>query len=465
MDRSFGMIVRLSLALFLCIGLGCQLPEEEQKEPGPPHMVIFLSDDHGYEFSGCYGSPDVLTPNIDALAKEGMKFTHVFAASPTCSPSRSVLFTGLYPNRNGAMGNHAGIKPGVKALPGYLKELGYRVVLANKKHIKPFEQFGFEYLAATLPEDENNPRKYRQEGLDVDLVDEFLQQHAKENPSQPLCLILAENNPHVTWEQNKTYIPDLLTVPPYMVDTKMTRIALSNYFQDITTMDRKIKEVRNSLEAHGYADNTLFIYTSDQGAEWPHSKWTVYDTGIRVPFLAVWPNKIKAGIENTSMISFTDLLPTLVDLAGGDPPQEIDGLSFKDVLLENRKSFRNRVYASHTGDGTMNQFPQRGVRTMKHKYVLNLNPENKWTTHFTLVPDIHESHLEVYKTWAEKAENDEEAARLLDIIENHPAEELYDLANDPYELNNLAYQSGMEGTVKAFRKYLRNWMEFTGEGD
>ncbi|MHC4556685.1 MAG: sulfatase-like hydrolase/transferase [Planctomycetota bacterium] len=244
-----------------------------------PNIVMYLSDDHGVDFLGCYGNKDVQTPNIDALAKEGMLFTNMFAASPTCAPSRSVLWTGLYPARNGCMGNHTTCRDDITALPTYLRQLGYRIVLANKFHAKPREKvFNFEYIEAKLPPNPDNHRKYRREGLNTKAVDEFLADHTKNQPNTPLCLIIADSSPHVTWEPNKIYDPAKLQLPPYIVDTELTRKAMANYYQDITTMDKRVGEVRAMLKKYGFEDNTLFIYTSDQGSEWPHSKWTVYDT-------------------------------------------------------------------------------------------------------------------------------------------------------------------------------------------
>ena len=193
----------------------------------PPHIVMFLSDDHGIDFVGCYGNEAIQTPNIDALASQGCRFTQMYAATPTCVPSRSVLYTGLYPARNGAMGNHTQTRPDVRSLPHYLRPLGYRVVLANKIHVQPAQAFPFEILKATLPANSDQPRRYRQEGLDVAVVERFLQDHRREHPDQPLCLILADNSPHVTWQKNRTYDPDTLPLPPYIVDTPITRRAMS----------------------------------------------------------------------------------------------------------------------------------------------------------------------------------------------------------------------------------------------
>jgi arylsulfatase A-like enzyme len=423
-----------------------------------PNIVMYISDDHGIDFLGCYGNKDIKTPNIDALAKEGMLFSDMFAASPTCAPSRSVLWTGLYPARNGCMGNHTVCRDDVTSLPTYLDRLGYRVVLANKRHTKPKEVFCFEYINAALPRNPANPRKYRREGLNIRTIDEFLSEHSKNQPEKPLCLILGDSSPHVTWEPNKTYDPATLQLPRFIVDTKLTRRAMANYYQDITTMDKRVGQTRAMLKKYGFDDNTLFIYTTDQGSEWPHSKWTVYDTGIHVPFIAVWPGKIKPRSVCDAMISFVDITPTFIDIAGGQQPEGLDGKSFLDVLSGKTKAFHKYIYASHTRDGNMNVFPQRGVRDSRYKYILNLRPENKWTTHFTKVPGIPDSHKQVWDTWVEKAKIDTKVAKLIDIIEHHPAEELYDLRTDPYEFNNIADRPENRPVLREMRDRLNEWM-------
>jgi arylsulfatase A-like enzyme len=454
------LLLAASAAILLAVAIQ---PAAAAQSSDKPHIVIFLSDDHGCEFAGCYGNPAIQTPHLDALAGEGMRCTSVFAASPTCTPSRSVLYTGLYPMRNGAMGNHTDCKPSIRSLPTYLKSLGYRVVIINKADVRPKEVFDFEYLDATLPSNPDHPRGYRSEGLDTAGVDRFLAAHAKEHPQQPLCLILGESCPHVVWEQNKTYDPARLPIPPYMVDTPKTRAGLANYYQDITTMDRHIGDVLHSLAEHGYADHTLFIYTSDQGAEWPHCKWTLYDTGLRTPFIIRWPGKVAAGSVCDALVSFIDVTPTLVDVAGGQTPESLDGRSFLPVILGKSKTFRDKIYATHTGDKQMNVFPQRCVRDGRYKYILNLRPENVWTSHFTKVPGIRNSHKEIWDSWVEKAAGDPQAARLLNIIEHHPAEELYDTRSDEYELNNLAGRADLKPVLEAMRRDVKQWM--TAQGD
>lgn len=459
---------RLLLALFVAILPAACLQAASEHDSATtlqrPNIVMYLSDDHGVDFVGCYGNPAVRTPNIDALAKEGMKFNRVFAASPTCSPSRASMFTGLWPQRNGTMGNHTDCRPGTRSLPAYLQALGYRVVAANKTDVRPKSVFGWELLAATLPTDPKF-RRYRDEGLDTAKVDEFLGAHLREHPDQPLCLLLGDNGPHVVWETNKIYDPAALPMNPLLVDTPKTRLALANYYQDITTMDKRVGEVMDSLKRHGLVTNTVFIYTTDQGPEWPRCKWTLYDSGLRVPFIVRWPGVVKPGTDCDALISLVDITPTFVTIAGGRAPIGIDGISFMNVLSGKSASRRPDLFATHSGDGEMNMFPERAVRDSQYKYILNLHPDREWTTHFTKVEGIPNSHAEVWNTWIDKAKADPGAAHLMDLIVHHPAEELYDTQRDPYEMTNLVNQSDLKPVLIRLRNRLAQLRKQTNDQD
>ena len=193
------------------------------------------------------------------------------------------------------MGNHTDCRSGIRSLPSYLQALGYRVVAANKTDVRPKAVFDWEVVPAALPPNPDRNRRYRGEGLDTAKVDKFLASHASQRPNEPLCLILGDNCPHVVWEPNRDYDPARLPIPPFMIDTPKTRLALANYYQDITTLDRHLGDVLASLQRHGFESNTMVIVTSDQGPEWPHCKWTCYDTGLRAPFIVRWPGKARAG--------------------------------------------------------------------------------------------------------------------------------------------------------------------------
>jgi uncharacterized sulfatase len=353
----------------------------------------------------------------------------------------------------------------VKSITHYLKGLGYRTVLANKTHVKPVEVFDFEYVKASLPAVAGRQRRYRQEGLDTAVIDRLLADHARSRAGQPLCLVIADNGPHVVWEPNRIYDPARIPLPPIAVDTPITRAAMANYFQDITTTDQRLGAVMASLTRHGFDESTLLVYTSDQGPEWPRSKWTTYDAGLRVPFVARWPGRIQPGTVTDAMISLVDVTPTFVDVAGGRRVEGLDGRSFQPVLLGRAASFRREIYASHSGDGEMNRFPQRSIRDLRYKYILNLHPERKWTTHFTLVPGIPGSHKEVYDTWLERARSDADTATLIERIERHPAEELYDTQADPYEMENLAARPEMRALLARLRGRMKQMRAQLGDTD
>lgn len=455
-------LLSLLTVLFLAQGQPDSAPlSHTQKRP---NIVLYLSDDHGVDFVGCYGNAAVRTPNIDTLAREGMKFNLMFATSPTCSPARASMFTGLWPQRNGTMGNHTDCRPGIRSLPSYLQALGYRVVAANKMDVRPNSDFGWELLPATLPTN-HKFRRYRDEGLDTAKVDAFLSKYVRDGSQRPLCLLLGDNGPHVVWETNKIYDPAALPMNPLLVDTPKTRLALANYYQDITTTDQRLGQVMASLKRHGLDSNTLLIYTTDQGAEWPRCKWTLYDSGLRVPFIVRWPGVVQPGTECNALISGVDLTPTLVAIAGGAAPSDVDGVSFLDVLLGKASSCREEIFATHSGDGVMNVFPERATRDLRYKYILNLHPEREWTTHFTKVKGIPNSHAEVWQTWIAKAKTDAAAAHLVGMIVHHPAEELYDTRNDPYELTNLAARAEDKPVLERMRERLAQWRKKSGDQD
>jgi len=382
-----------------------------------PNIVLFLSDDHGWLDSGCYGNKVVETPNIDRLAKEGMRFTRAFTTSPTCTPSRCSLLTGLYPHRNGAHPNHSTMRARVKTLPSYFADIGYRVVHEGKTHVMPQKAFPWESRW-----DNRRPSVRRIDALLADPGD------------KPLFLYVASREPHVPWTKRPAYDPAAATVPPYLEDTPRTRGSLVRYYTDVRNCDRELGRVLALLEKHKMTDNTIVFYTSDNGAQFRHAKWELYDAGIRMPFVVRWPGRVKPGTVTDAMVSFVDMLPTLMAAAGGRPPADIDGRNFLGVLEEKTEKHRDAIFATHTGDvkptRRLNYFPMRALRTDTHKYILNLVTKN---TAFI---------------------RDRRVAKQINGEWVWPEEELYDLRVDPHELKNIADGPAHQATRVALRKRL-----------
>lgn len=421
--------------------------------PTRPHIVLFLADDHGYWDSPIYGSRAVRMPNLERLAARGMTFTHAFTASPTCVPSRSILMSGLYPARNGALPNHSGLRAGVKTLPSYLKELGYHVAHFGKSHFQP---------KTAYPDLEFVPSEIRRGPLTSDLdppaLDRWLAQRSKGD--QPLCLVVCSHSPHVYWPENEGYDPAKVELPPTFADTPETRAERAKYYTDITNADRQLGEVLETVNRH-LGDSTLFLYTSDNGAQWPFAKWSLFDAGIRLPFVAAWPGVVKPGSRTEALVSFCDLLPTCVEFAGGGTVADLDGRSFAGVLRNPRQKHRADIFAAHSGDGDWNVFPMRAVRTTRHKYIRNLHPEFEYHTHIDLAgPQDGKTYFD---SWVAQAKTNPGAAAVVRRYHERPAEELYDTVSDPHETRNLAADPRHARLLADLRDRVTRWMAQQGD--
>lgn len=418
-------------------------------ETKQPNLVLFLSDDHGYFDSPPYGSKVVRTPALQELANEGMLFTHAFTTSPCCVPSRASLMSSLHNMRNGVIGNHQEMKPGIRTMPSYLKALGYRVAHFGKSHFQPKENYpDWEWVPSNI-----NGGPLNQD-LDTSAVEQWLA--ARKDKSQPVALFVNCHSPHVFWEPNSGYDPAHVELPPTFVDNLETRQWRCRYYTDISKMDAQLVQVRASVKRH-LPQNTIFLYTSDNGSQWPFAKWNLYDAGLRMPFVLSWPGVVPAGTRSSALLSFLDILPTFVELAGGKPPAGIDGESFVPVIRGKTKQHREEIYALHTGDKNMNVYPHRCVRTQRFKYILNLHPEFKYTTHIDLAGNRDGKGF--YDTWVEQAKTDPKAAAILKRYHQRPAEELYDTEQDPHETNNLAADPHHAKTLAALRTKLKAWMK------
>jgi N-sulfoglucosamine sulfohydrolase len=430
-----------------------------------PNIVLFIADDHTATDCGAYGSREVRTPNLDRLASEGLRFNRAFAGSPVCIPSRAVIYTGLMPLRNGAHANHvpgaSALRDGTLTLPHFLSGLGYRVAHAGKRHYSPEILYPFERIPnSEAPEPGYDAAPALRMDLQVEVVEAWLVEAAKAR-DQPFCLIVCDHSPHVIWPEQAEYDPEAITVPPHHIDTPELRIARSRYYTDITKMDRNVGRVLAALDRNGFTGNTLFIYTADQGAQWPFAKWSLYDEGIRVPLIMRWPGRLPPETESDAMVSLADLLPTFIELAGGQPPLDLDGRSLRPLFSGETHAHRHAIFASYSQDGIRNLTPMRCVRTDRFKYILNLTA-NRYTTHMDS-SGSRDGERDYWPSWRRVAERDSRAARVLQRYHERPSEELYDLLVDPLELHNLADDAAYADIRIDLAGQLRAWRKAQGD--
>ena len=424
-----------------------------------PSILLVIGDDMTWSDCEPYGSRQVRTPHMARLARAGIRLDAMFTATAMCAPTRQQLYTGLFPVRNGAYPNHSGVHPTVRSLPHHLKALGYRVGLIGKTHFKPRECYPFEFLKGGGKGGASNTQA----------IAEFVNR----DKSQPYCLIVCSNEPHTPWSKGDASAspPDKLAVPPYLVDTPVTRQGLAKYFAEITFLDGQLGACVKIVDESGRKADTMVIFTSEQGMSMPFGgKWTCYDTGLKTDFIVRWPARIKPGTSTKAMTQYVDVVPTLIEAAGGDPAKAdpgrpdaqgkrgFDGRSFLAVLLGKTDEHRDHVFGCHTTRGIINGsecYPVRSVRSRTHKYIRNLNHETEFTNAVT-----QKGRSSVLASWLEKGGAAAARAR---AYQRRPAEELYDMRKDPWELRNVAADPAYAEVKAALRRELDAWMAQQGD--
>ena len=437
------------LALLACASWGADAARR-------PNVVLFLADDLSWADCSIHNpTSGIDTPNMERLARDGMTLSHAFVASPSCAPSRAALLTGLGPARNGAMFNHSIPDRLVKKWPAYFSEAGYDTAAFGKvAHYATVRSYGFDHASHF---------KYHEDECVTAAVD-WLE---KRQSDRPLCLIVGTNWPHVPWPQKSQYAPGSVALPPTQIDTPETREWRARYAEAVTKADRDLGLLYDAART-ALGKDTLFLFSSDHGSQFPFGKWNCYDEGLRTPLIASWPGRIVRGSKSDALVSWLDLLPTCLDATGATPPSsgtavgQISGRSFLPVLLGQKGEHREMIFATHSGDGRMNEYPMRAVRSRRWKYIRNLSPEAEHHTHIDRAKS--EDGKGYWDSWEKKGAAEPAAAAVLARYLRRPAEELYDLAADPWELNNLAAVPEHAETVAKLRDELDRWMKAEGDG-
>ncbi|MDR8392408.1 sulfatase [Aliifodinibius sp. S!AR15-10] len=456
--------MRKLLPLLLMVFIWAEvLPAQPDLQKGEkPNILLFIADDMTWRDTPVYGNDDVETPNISRLAEEGMRFDNMFTATAMCSPTRQQLYTGLLPVRSGAFPNHSRVYDGVKSFGHHFKDLGYQVALIGKKHYGPPESYPLNFLGGR---DHDNGK-----GTDIHLdnIRPVL------NESQPFFLVIANNQPHTPWNRGpvEKYRAKNLEVPEYMVDTKKTRENLARYYAEITYADSLLGRSLDLLEEAGKSENTIVIFTSEQGSQFPFAKWTNYDLGLKTGFIARWPGIVPAGSHTSALTQYVDVIPTLLEAAGQNPEvvntgsldsrgqSGFDGRSFLGLLTENKKEHRQYVYGVQTTRGIFSGsvcYPIRSVRSSNYKYILNLNSSSPFRN---LVTTAEQG---IYQSWIQATNEGSNQRQYVMKYTKRPREELYDIRKDPYERNNLADNSEYNDVKKRLAKKLNEWMQQQGD--
>ncbi len=403
-----------------------------------------------------YGSKQVHTPNIARLAKEGLCLDNMFNMVPVCAPTRQSLLTGLGPIRNGAYPNHSEIYDGIKTLPTYLQNLGYNTALIGKRHYGPETSFPFDFLGGRQHDDGS--------GIDINLSK--AEDYLRKSTDKPFFLMFASNQPHEPWTRGnqQAYDPKKIKLGANMVDTDLTRKQMAKYFAEITYLDSLVGYCLDMLDRLGLKENTVVMLATEQGNSFPFSKWTLYDQGLRSGFIVRWPGMVKPATRNPAMLEYVDVVPTLIEIAGGDPGiintgskdaygnTDFDGRSFTRVLTGQTNHMRDYVFAENTTRGIFfgsDAYAIRSARDTNFLYIHNLNYGSKFQNTVTRSP--------LFKQWMAT-----DSIRS-SFYQTRPEEELYDLNNDPHELHNLAAIPKYQATKARLSAQLQAFMKQQGD--
>lgn len=423
-----------------------------QHEDTPPNILVFIADDAGMDF-GCYGNEGIKTPNIDALAADGMICQNAFLTASQCSPSRASILTGKYAHSIGAEDLHMDMEAGHDIVPHYLAKQGYYSGIMLKGHIGERAMSQFDW-------NDKGGEDYGK-GLWNDKVLSNFQQFLDKTGDRPFFMWTGFIDPHRPYTDPVNGAPAVhskedVRVPPFLVDGEGTREDLADYYDEIHRMDRHIGMMLDELKRRGLYENTLIIFFSDNGFPFPRGKATLYDSGIQTPLIFSWKDKIAAGTSYEGLMSLIDLAPTLLDVAGCEIPSDYVGESFRGIFSDLNAKGRDYIFAErnwHDTDAHM-----RCVRSGKYKLIMNSYIELP----FPIIGDLWRS-----ESWLELLEGrkNQELTAGQAFIFTYPRYrfELYDIEKDPFELNNLTTNPDYFNVMEELNHHLLRWIDETGD--
>ena len=430
----------LNCSLWLMLCLACFIPSVTFAAK-PPNILLIVSEDNGPEL-GCYGDPYAKTPHLDQLANEGVRFENAFVPYSVCSPSRACFLTGLYPHQNGQIGlathKFAIYHADTPNFVTLLKANGYQTGLIGKLHVNPESAFPFDFHAIRGA---NFNRKHT--------VMDYAKQAAaffSKSGDKPWFLSVNFPDAHLPFIRKINGRPaqpltenEVKPMPWMGVNTRRIREQVANYYNCLSRLDDGVGLLLAELKKTGQADNTIVFYFGDHGAQFPRGKGSVYEGGLRVPFIVRWPGVASAGKVRSELTSTIDILPTALAAAGITAPTNLPGWDLKPVLAESKPTqWRQYIFGFTTGSFPRNCFIQHSLRDARYKLISSPRPGTKNLIAGSYLDETHQHFVISGATTKDQATAAESVKRAFALWSKPPRYELYDLLEDPYEWNNLA---------------------------
>ena len=431
----------------------CSSPSTTKDESSRPNILWLVAEDLS-PYLAAFGDSTVVTPNISRLAAEGIRYTNAFSVSGVCAPSRAALATGMYPTRIGA--THMRTMGNIKFLPEGIVPYEAMPSADVKMHSEYLRRAGY-YCS-------NNPKEDYQFNKTLTAWDESSREAHWRNKKegQPFFAIFNFQVCHESqiWAraEDSLWVADDLEVPipPYLPDNEVGQRDMRRMYSNILEMDHQVGEILRQLEEDGYLDNTIIFWYGDHGGPLPRQKRLLYESGVKVPLIIRYPDKARAGEIDDRLVSFIDFKPTLLSLAGIEPPAYLDGRAFAGEYEAPSK----RKYIHGAADRFDAQYDQiRMVRDSRYKYLRNYRPEQGYYLEVKYREQM--AVMQELLRMRDNGELDEYQAQW--FRESKPEEELFDTWQDPHELFNLAADPAYGEKLAELGKECDRWIEETGD--
>ena len=435
-----------------------------------PNFLLVITDDQSWIHTSFAGYPAVKTPNFDRIASEGIYFRNAYTSAPTCTASRSAILTGQHFWRLGSAGQLWGEFPAsLTTYQNILEKNGYKVGYTGK---------GWGPGKAVMGNPAGHDYNQIQKDVDpnfstIDHVENLKQFLLEKKPDQPFSFWVSPTEPH------RPFLRDVgansgeinmakISVPPFLPDVPVVRNDIADYLYEIQWFDKELGKVLQVLEERGELDNTVIVYTSDNGMAFPRAKSNNYEYGTHVPFAVRWGNGIADHQDVTDFLSLTDIAPTFLDLAGITAPAAMTGKSFRQQLLAKKSGRidkqRNAAFSGferHIKDARLEDrgYPSRAIHTDKYLYIQNFAPD-RWPAGMPpKLLDIDDGSPT--KNFLRKLDKNELFWKL--AADKRPAAELYAIDRDPGQLNNLADNPEYKSLQDSLEQQLLKQMQQTGD--
>ena len=461
MKKTFNISIVLMIVMVLSFQSSCELfpnkTTSNKIQTKRPNILLLMSDNQSAEHLGCYGDTSIKTPHIDKLAKKGLIFKNAFCSAPSCSPARASMLTGQDIWNLGEAANLWSSFPRVKVYSKLMEESGYHVGIDGK---------GWGPGDETVTGWDQNPG-----GARYGSFEEFFNETEK---GQPWMYWYSSRDPHRPykkggWKNSGIHL-DSIHVPPYLPDNIEVRKDIADYYNEIQRFDEEVGSYIALLKEMAQLENTVIIVCSDNGWQMPRGLANLYDFGTKIPLIISWPKFFPPGRKVDDFINIKDFAPTFLELANILIPEEMNAQSFVDILTSNKQGKidpkRDHVIMARERHAFVRRrglgYPGRAIRTADYLYIKNYEP-NRWPAGDPPLygdVDAHMLHYEApTKIYMLENKDSKQVKPLFDLaFSKRPQHELYNLSEDPFQLNNLAevseYTSVLENLSKQLNAYL-----------